>query len=253
MSNRKDATAQAAAPTTWRPARIAATGPSTAERREGAGEPAVEARGLSLSTLVGPVYRGIDLVAYPGQAVALRGRAGSGKTALLLTIAGRMRPSSGSLRVAGLELPRERRRAFERVGMSEFARLNPLQDNLLVRKAIAAEFELRGKRADDASIARFARSWYLEDILGKRVKELDVERRVQLGIALAFVGDPAVVVVDDIEGELTVTQSHGLMDLLAERARALGVAVIVGVVERSLADRADAVLYMLKEDEEHGA
>ena len=72
---------------------------------------------------------------------------------------------------------------------------------------------------------------------------------IQLGIALAFVGEPDAVVVDDVESQLTMSQSEALVDLLLDAARTRNVAVVVGVVERDLAAMADATVYLSKDGE----
>ena len=62
--------------------------------REGAtfaGAPYISARGLGLKTYAGYAYREVDVDVHKGELVAVRGRNGSGKTALLLTLAGRMK------------------------------------------------------------------------------------------------------------------------------------------------------------------
>ncbi len=75
------------------------------------------------------------------------------------------------------------------------------------------------------------------------------EKLTQLGIALAFAGEPDAVVVDDVEDQLTMMQSEGLVNLLLDAARTRGVAIVMGVVERDLAAMADACVYLSKEGE----
>lgn len=213
------------------------------------GAPAISARDLELRTMTGFVYRGVDVDVYPGELVAVRGRNGSGKTALLLTLAGRMKSTGGTLNVSGYELPRQRSKVQRRVGLALFAGLNDLQDSLNVVYAAGAEFELYGRRPRHEAVLAYLREWGLEDVANVLVKDLTAERLAQLGIALAFVGEPAVVVVDDVEDQLTMSQSEGLMGMLLEVAHARNVALVVGVVERDLADMADACVYLAKEGE----
>ena len=74
---------------------------------QGASGVAVVARNLHLTGKRGPVYGPIDLTVRTGELLLVTGPAGSGRTALLLTLAGRLRPSPGSeLTVLGHRLPR---------------------------------------------------------------------------------------------------------------------------------------------------
>lgn len=210
--------------------------------------PYINARGLGLRTYAGYVYRDVDVDARKSEVTAVRGRNGSGKTALLLTLAGRMKPTAGTLRVGGFELPRERAKAERHVGLGLFKGLNDLQENLSAARAAQAEFELHGLDSRRES-ADYLRAWGLADVMEIRVKDLTSEKLAQLGIALAFVGEPDAVAVDDVEDQLTTSQSRGLMELLSRAAREHDAAVVVGVVERELACRADACVYVAKEGE----
>ncbi|HEY4458845.1 MAG TPA: ATP-binding cassette domain-containing protein, partial [Pseudonocardiaceae bacterium] len=62
-----------------------------------AAEPVVNARQLSLRTKRGWVFRDVDLDLAEGELLAVAGPAGSGRSMLLLTLAGRAKPSSGTL------------------------------------------------------------------------------------------------------------------------------------------------------------
>lgn len=63
--------------------------------------PAVVARGIAVSGPWGPVFGPLDLDIAVGGVTALIGPAGQSRTALLMTLAGRMKPSSGTVTVFG--------------------------------------------------------------------------------------------------------------------------------------------------------
>ncbi|WP_139653660.1 ATP-binding cassette domain-containing protein [Raoultibacter phocaeensis] len=212
-------------------------------------QPYIEAHGLELKTLAGYAYQGVDLEVRRGELACVRGRNGSGKTALLLTLAGRMKPTGGALTVGGIELPRHRSKVARKVGLGIFAGLNDLQDSLTAAYAVEAEFELFGRKPRREEIAAYLRAWDIGDVSDVRIKDLTAEKSTQLGIALAFVGEPEAVVIDDVEDQLTMSQSEGLMKLLRRSAKEQDAAVVVGVVERELADMADTAIYLAKEGE----
>ena len=213
------------------------------------GQPYMAAHGLELKTLAGYAYKGVDLEASRGELVAVRGRNGSGKTALLLTLAGRMKSTGGTLAVGGFELPRQRAKVERKVGLGIFAGLNELQESLTAVYAVGAEFELFGRKPKREQVLAYMRAWEIDDIANVRIKDISAETRAQLGIALAFVGEPEAVVIDDIEDQLTMSQSEGLMTMLHRAAREQSAAIVVGVVERGLADMADAKVFLAKEGE----
>jgi ABC-type branched-subunit amino acid transport system ATPase component len=220
----------------------AATAPETSDASQG--EVFAIARGLGLREDERCPFAGVDLVITTGQVTALRGRAGAGKTALLLTLAGRMVPTEGSLEVLGLKMPKQRREVARTVGMGLFRGLNDLPPSALVANVTASELA-RGKRpSKPEDVTDFLTGWGLQEMMQAQVQELSREELDTLGIALALIGKPRGLVVDDIETGLTRAQSERLMGLLKRIARTQDVAVMVACVSRDLAKQADDVYYM---------
>ena len=82
---------------------------------------AIAARGLGLRTSAGWVYRGVDLEVPAGSLAVVTGPARSGKTALLLTVAARMKAGEGGLSVAGIDALRDPSRARRLTGLASSA------------------------------------------------------------------------------------------------------------------------------------
>ena len=82
---------------------------------------AVAAEGLRLDGPDGPVYRDVDVRVPAGGALVVHGPHRSGRTALLLTIAGRLAPDSGRLKVDGLVVPIRSSAVRGRVGLVRLA------------------------------------------------------------------------------------------------------------------------------------
>ena len=64
----------------------------------------IEIRDLSFSYGQGQVLKNVNLTAHRGQVIAIMGNSGCGKTTLLRLIGGALRPTSGSLKVDGVEM-----------------------------------------------------------------------------------------------------------------------------------------------------
>ena len=204
----------------------------------------IEARGLELKTVLGCPYSGVDLDVRQGSVFALRGRNGAGKTSLLLTLAGHTRFTSGSLKVLGMELPKNRGKVQKRVGLGLFEGLNDLASAQLVRSAVSAEFELYNRKIARENITRYLDEWKLEGIAEKRIRELTRDELVHLYIALAWASHPDIIAVDDIESQLTKDQSTAIMNDLRSLSRKRNVTILVGVLERDLAAMADCAYYL---------
>ncbi len=89
---------------------------STTAYDESKPTPMVEVRGLKKIFGLKPILRGIDLVLYPGERLALLGANGTGKTTLLRILAGLTRPSAGTISIDGLDGMHDIQQVRHRIG-----------------------------------------------------------------------------------------------------------------------------------------
>lgn len=209
---------------------------------------AIEARGLQLDGKRGRVYGPLDLSIAPGTVTLLTGRGGTGKTSLLLTLAGRLTPNpGGDVTVLGHRLPREARAVQQRSAATGFAGLDDLDEEVTVgatireREAWLAPWFTMVRTPTDERVAEIC-----SDVFGdaevplarQLVHELDEAANLQLRIALALLSNPALVVVDDIDqlhdtaGRAQVWQS---LRHLGER----GITVVAAASSSTELDRLD--------------
>src|ERR1700754_3750828 len=92
---------------------------------EQAAPPLIRADGLGLRTRRGWVFGGAARALAAGAVPALAGRAGSGRSMLLLTLAGRARPSAGTITVAGDGRPAHLRQAVTVARITASVELEP--------------------------------------------------------------------------------------------------------------------------------
>ena len=198
-----------------------------------------QARDLGLRTAQGCPYAGMTCTVRKGELTVLRGRDGSGKTALLLTLAARMAHNQGELTILGERMPKGARRVQRRIGLGLVAGVNDLRENLTVAATVAAELSLFGKPSKQDDVEAYLREWDIEDLSRMSVGDLPRERLVLLGIALGMAGDSEALAVDDVETGLTARQSARLMERLSRIAHERGIAVMVACADRDLAQAAD--------------
>ena len=77
---------------------------------------AVHIDGLAIGRGERLLFEGLDLVVHAGEAVALTGRNGAGKTSLLRAIAGLLRPAAGRVGFEGVEADEARARGLHLIG-----------------------------------------------------------------------------------------------------------------------------------------
>ncbi len=170
---------------------------------------AVTARRLQLDGKRGRVYGPVDLDVAPGTVNLVTGRAGSGKTSLLLTLVGRMKPNHGSdLVVLGRRLPARAAGVQRRTAAVGVHGLDDLDEEVTVgatireRQAWLSPWYRVVRTPDDAEVARVCAAVFgRNDVPRARqlIHELDEAANLQLRLALAMLSGPELVVVDDID------------------------------------------------------
>ncbi|WP_017538395.1 ABC transporter ATP-binding protein [Nocardiopsis halophila] len=175
----------------------------------------VRAEDLGLRTGQGTVYAGVGLDAAPGSLTVLRADSGGGRTSLLLTLAGRMRPTSGTLAVDGHELPRAARRVRGTAALALCEGVNDLDERLRVEEHLRERMLMRLRPAP-RSITGPALAAAGLDGLDTRclVGELSMADKRRLGVALALLDEPRLVLVDNADTGLGPEQQRAFFKRL---------------------------------------
>ncbi|GAA2923354.1 hypothetical protein GCM10020221_19280 [Streptomyces thioluteus] len=201
---------------------------------------ALTARRLGVRGPRGWAFQDVDVTAGPGALVAAEGPSGSGRTSLLLALTGRMRATAGRAEVGGLPLPRAMA-AVRRItapahvpGVTELEGALSVAEHLRERALIQRRFTggpralLRPRterRAADAVRAEAALAAVGLDVgalpKGPRTLARDLGRlpSLRLSLALALLGAPRLVAVDDVDLGLTEAErpcAWGLLRSVAE-------------------------------------
>lgn len=161
-----------------------------------------------------PAVRGITVRLQPGEGLLVTGPAGAGKTSLLRGLLGLVE-HRGRARVAGSPPAGPGMRG--RVGYGPQG--DGFATGLRVREVVAAAAALRGAPAPDAVDDAVGRAG-LQFVPRWRAGRLDAEGFRRLSLAVAIVGDPDLVVLDD-----PWVLSDTLREIAAARARGAGVLV----------------------------
>ncbi|MFC7731944.1 ATP-binding cassette domain-containing protein [Actinomadura keratinilytica] len=161
----------------------------------------------------GWVFRDVDLEVPAGGLAAVAGAAGSGRTCLLLALGGRMKPAAGTVLLGGRRRgPDEMRR---RTALGVMAGVNELDPALTVREHVSEALDLRAGplsrwRGREARIRRALERVDLDVAPRTLAADLAPEQAVLLGAALALVGEPDLLLLDDVDESLPVERQREL-------------------------------------------
>lgn len=176
------------------------------------------------------ILRDVHLAVRAGEAVAVLGPNGSGKSTLLRLAAAVSPPDAGLVEVAGTPVRRDD--AVARRALGYVPQEPAVYDELTPAEHVALWARLRGQATDPDAVLADAG---LATAAHRPAGSLSRGQRQRLALALALLGDPAVLVLDEPYTALDEQGEAWLTNLLARR-RAAGCALLVAVHDPRQAD-----------------
>ena len=186
---------------------------------------------------------GLNLQVHAGEMVGLVGPDGAGKTTAIRLMCGALSPTSGTVRVAGYEIPAQVEKAREQIGY--LAQRFGLYGDLSVQENI--EFfgevfdvprdELKGRAAELLNFAG------LGDFTDRPAAALSGGMQKKLGLASALIHRPKVLLLDEPTGGVDPVARQEFWHLLISLLRS-GSAVLVSTPYMDEAMRFNRVIFM---------
>lgn len=177
--------------------------------------------------------RGVELLVPAGEMVALLGPSGAGKTTLLWHLAGLMRPTAGSVEVAGHALAGMTNRQLNSLRGREVGILlqNPSRNLLpyataMDNLAFAARAGKYPRRDTRRRGLRLLESVGLAGQAHNVVGRFSGGEQQRLAVAVAVMNQPEVLLADEPTSQLDAVSAKAVVDLIAAQNRELGMTVV---------------------------
>ena len=189
------------------------------QKRERKGEPG--------STSGGTVdaVAGVSFTCRPGRIFSLLGPNGAGKTTTLRMIATLLKPTSGSIEVAGIDAVKNPQEVRRRLGF--LTGTTKLYDRLTPNELVKYYADLHGMERDKFERRRDELFTLLgmHDFAKKRIGKLSTGMRQKVSIVRTMIHDPEIMVFDEPTVGLDVVTAKHIIDLI-RRCKEQGKTVI---------------------------
>ncbi|MET8881961.1 ATP-binding cassette domain-containing protein [Streptomyces rubiginosohelvolus] len=202
---------------------------------------AVSAEDFGLEGPRGRVFQNVTFSAEPGELVAIEGPSGSGRTCLLLALTGRMRTTEGHAEVGGLRLPKQAAAVRRIAALGPVPMVSELDPAFTVAEHLGERALLQGRygsplrallrpraerraaaedRVDEALEAAGLDPATLPKSGRTSVRDLERLEALRLSVALALIGRPRLLAVDDTDLKLSDAEREQAWALLRSVADA---------------------------------
>lgn len=196
------------------------------------------------------ILQHVNFEVHSGDQVVILGRSGSGKSTLLHILGGLLRLDEGEVYIAGREISRASVREQGRIrneSMGFVYQFHHLLPEFTALENVAMPLWIRGGR--DAKNAKTKAHTLLELMdLVDRAKhyphQLSGGEKQRVAVARALVGDPAIVLGDEITGNLDLENAERVLQIIVSVRQELNTAFVLVTHDHAVANQMDRRLWL---------
>ena len=148
-----------------------------------------------------------------GQIVGLLGPNGAGKTTTMRMITGFLAPTSGSVKIDGIDVCENPVEAKKKIGyMPESA---PLYGEMIVEDYLRYIAEVYEQNPEE-KVPALCKECGLKEVMSKNISELSRGNRQRVALAHALMNDPEILILDEPTSGLDPNQVEDVRDIIRE-------------------------------------
>lgn len=183
----------------------------------------LETKGLTKKYRNNYVVHNVDLKIPKGEIYGFLGPNGAGKTTSIRMLLGLIKPTQGSVTIFNQDLVKERLSILSKIGAlvenpSYYAHLNAIE-NLEVYRIL--------RNVPKEKIGEVLQIVGLQHAAKQKVKEYSLGMKQRLGIAIALLGDPQLLILDEPTNGLDPQGIHEIRTLIKKLAKERGITILI--------------------------
>lgn len=204
---------------------------------------------LTLSGNAGSVdiLKGISLTVQKGETLGLIGPSGSGKSSLLMIMAGLENASSGAVSVMGNDLTtmnEDRMARFRRDHMGVVFQSFHLIPTMTALENVATPLELAGDREAFSKAEAELRAVGLGERLDHYPAQMSGGEQQRVALARAAAPRPEILLADEPTGNLDSKNGQAIMEMLFDLRDRHGSTLVLVTHDKGLAARCDRIIQL---------
>lgn len=158
-------------------------------------EPVIEVSGLTKVFKSLRAVDGVSFTIYSGEILGLLGPNGAGKTTIIHMLLGLTTPTSGEIKIFGLNLKNHRKRIMQDVNFSSSYVSMP--NSLNVKESLKVFARLYGVKGKEKRISELLKIFEIEDIRDRMIRNISSGHQTRLNLAKALINEPKVLLLDE--------------------------------------------------------
>ena len=206
--------------------------------------PAISARNLTKRFGVVTAVSDLTFDIAVGSVTGLLGGNGAGKTTTIGMIVGLVLPSSGEIKVLGVDMARNR---YEALGRMNFE--SPYVDmphRLTVRQNLRVFAQLYDVEDADVRIAQLTQDFAMGEFMDRPAGKLSAGQKTRVALAKALINDPQVLLLDEPTASLDPDTADWIRSRLEDYRRKRGATILLASHNMSEVERLCDRVLMLK-------
>lgn len=188
-------------------------------------EPAIAVERLVKEYKTGTAVAGISFALPRGSTTALLGGNGAGKTTTIAMLMGLVIPTSGTVRVLGIDMARHRHRVLHRMNFESPYVEMPMR--LTVRQNLTVFGRLYGVGSLDRRIDELAGNLDLADLLDRPTGKLSAGQKTRVSLAKSLLNRPEVLLLDEPTASLDPDTADWVRGHLESYRRERGATLLI--------------------------